>query len=59
MGIFVKIMNNFMRAKFGDYCELNFIMQGGNMRDIFSVWLWENMNQFYKGPKFGVEMKVW
>jgi hypothetical protein len=25
----------------------------------FNVWLWKKMAQFYKGPKFGVEMNVW
>ncbi len=36
-----------------------FIMQPGNMGGSFNVWLRKKMVQFYKGPKFGVEMSVW
>ncbi len=49
MGIFVKILNNFTRTKFGD--ELNFIMQRGNELGTFSVWLWGKNEPILQGPQ--------
>jgi hypothetical protein len=39
--------------------ELNFIMLGGNMERCLVFGYGKQMDQFYKGLKFGVEMRVW
>jgi hypothetical protein len=59
VGRFVKKLNDFARDYFGDGLWVDFHYAMGEHGGSFNVCLWKKMVQFYKGPKFGVEISVW
>ncbi len=59
MGRFVELLNILTRDYFGDRSWVDFHYGRGEWGGCFNVWLWEKIVEFYKGPMFGVEMRVW
>jgi len=51
VGIFLKFLNNFPRAGFGDGLRVEFHYAIGKHGDMFSVWLWEKNGPILQGPQ--------